>query len=288
MLKEENQPIDTSPPIPVGHRVKITTLKVDLSGSKMGELFLKMAFQYCINNQFFEIYLTHFEGENDSLVHLIENYGFESVGKKVSNGESVYLKKLMAENTSLPPLAIAKKYYPCFKDGETIKKFIIPIQPQYHDILFSDYPRRQTTFADYVEINTPGNAIKKAYLSRSKITKITPESVILFYHSKYQQAITAIGVVDQEPIRTNNVDELKRIVGKRSVYPDEKLAEWAKKTVFVIRFKHHLYLPNPLNLKYLKDNGIIKGAPQSITEINHEQYLAIKSGGKLDERFTVN
>lgn len=286
MLKEEDQPIETSPPVPAGRRVKITTLKVDLSGSKMGELFLKMAFQYCINNQFFETYLTHFEEEDDSLVYLIRNYGFEYVGKKVSNGENVYLKKYIANDTSLHPLAIAKKYYPCFKDGKKIKKFIIPIQPQYHDVLFPDYSRRQLTLADYTEINIPGNAIKKAYLSSSRIKKITPGSIILFYRSKDQHSITAVGVVDQEPIRTNDPDELKRIVGKRSVYSDDKLLEWAQKTVFVLRFKHHLYLPNPLNLKYLNNLGI--DAPQSIREINHEQYLAIKTGGKLDERFTVN
>ncbi|KXS44945.1 MAG: hypothetical protein AWU59_162 [Methanolobus sp. T82-4] len=286
MLKDEDQSIDTSPPVPAGRRVKITTLKVDLSGSKMGELFLKMAFQYCINNQFFEVYLTHFEGENDALVYLIKNYGFEEVGKKVSNGENVYLKKFIADDTGLPPLTIAKKYYPCFKDGENIKKFVIPIQPQYHDTLFPDYSKRQMTFADYSEINIPGNAIKKAYLSRSKIKKITPGSIILFYRSKDQKAITSVGIVDQEPIRTNDADELKRIVGKRSVYSEEQLTEWAQENVFILRFKHHLYLPNPLSLKFM--NGLGIGAPQSIREINHEQYLALKTGGKLDERFTVN
>ncbi len=288
MLKEENQAIETLPPIPSERRVKIATLKVDFSGSKMGELFLKMAFQYCIENQIYEVYLTHFEGEDDSLVYIIGNYGFEDVGKKVSNGETVYLKKFIADDTSLPPLEIAKKYYPCFKDGENIKKFVIPIQPQYHDVLFPDYSKRQMTFADYSEINIPGNAIKKAYLSSSKITKITPGSIILFYRSKDQQAITSIGVVDQQPIRTNDADELQRIVGKRSVYSNDQLVEWTQETVFVLRFKHHLYLPNPLNLKYLKEKNILKAAPQSITEINHEQYLTLKAGGKLDERFTVN
>ncbi len=289
MLKEEeNQAIDTLPPIPAGRRIKIATLKVDLSGSKMGELFLKMAFQYCINNQFFETYLTHFKAEDDPLVSVIGNYGFKDKGEKVSNGERVYLKKFIPENTSLSPIETAKTYYPCFKDGADIKKFVIPIQPQYHDVLFPDYSKRQMTFADYSEINIPGNAIKKAYLSSSRINKITPGSIVLFYRSKDQQAITAIGIVDQEPIRINDADELKRIVGKRSVYSDEELREWAQKTVFVLRFKHHLYLPNPLNLKYLKNKSILKTAPQSITEINHEQYLALKNGGKLDERFTVN
>lgn len=289
MLKEENEVIEThNRSIPATKRVKIATLKVDFSGSKMGELFLKIAFQYCINNQIFEIYLTHFETEDDTLIHLIESFGFEKVGELANNDESVYLKKFIPEATELQSMEIARKYYPCFKDGESVNKFVIPILPQYHDVLFPEYKRRQMKLTDYFEINIPGNAIKKAYLSLRFSSRLKLGDIILFYRSHDQKAITSLGIIDQEPIRTNNLDELKRIVGKRSVYSEEELREWAEKSVFVIRFKHHLYLPNPLNLDYLRENGILKSAPQSITEINHEQYLILKNGGKLDEHFTVN
>jgi hypothetical protein len=33
---------------------------------------------------------------------------------------------------------------------------------------------------------------------------------------------------------------------------------------------------------------VLKGAPQSITEISHEKYLCLKSGGGIDERFTLD
>ncbi|WP_162197666.1 PIN domain-containing protein [Methanosarcina horonobensis] len=289
MLKEENEVIKThTHPIPATKRVKIATLKVDFRGSKIGELFLKMAFQYCINNQIFEIYLTHFETEDDTLTYLIENFGFEKVGELAKNNEPVYLKKFIPETTELQSLEIARKYYPCFKDSESVNKFVIPIRPEYHDILFPEYKRRQMKLTDYFEINIPGNAIKKAYLSSRFSSRLGLGDIILFYRSHDQRAITSLGIIDQEPTRTSNLDELKRIVGKRSVYSKEELKEWAEKSVFIIRFKHHLYLPNPLNLKYLIENGILKGVPQSITEINHERYLILKNGGKLDERFTIN
>ena len=289
MLKEENEVIEThNHSIPATKRVKIATLKVDFSGSKMGELFLKIAFQYCINNQIFEIYLTHFETEDDTLTHLIENFGFEKVGELAKNDEPVYLKKFIPETTELRSLEIARKYYPCFKDGECVNKFVIPILPEFHDILFPEYKRRQMKLTDYFEINIPGNAIKKAYLSSRFSSRLGLGDIILFYRSHDQKAITSLGIIDQEPIRTSNLDELKRIVGKRSVYSEEELKKWAEKSVFIIRFNHHLYLPNPLNLNYLIENDILKSAPQSITEINHEQYLTLKNGGKLDERFTVN
>ncbi|QLC50423.1 hypothetical protein HWN40_09335 [Methanolobus zinderi] len=288
MLKEENEPIETHIPIPAVNRVKIATLKVDLTGSKIGELFLKIAFEYCVKNEIFEIYLTHFEIEDDTLIHVIRNFGFERVGELSHNNEPVYLKKLLPENKDLGALEIARKYYPCFKDGENIRKFIIPIRPEYHDTLFPEYVKRQMKITDYCEINIPGNTIKKAYLSDRYSSRLRTGDIVLFYRSHDQKAITSLGVVDQEPIRTNDQNEFKRIVGKRSVYSEEQLTEKADKNAFIIRFKHHFFLPDPMDLNELIHENILKGPPQSITEINHEKYLALKTGGKLDERFTIN
>ena len=289
VLKEENEKIKTSPPIPAAKRLKIATLKVDMPGSKFGELFLKMAFQYCINNQIFETYLTHFPKEDDKLLYLIENFGFEMVGKLVKTGEEVFLKEFIPVQKDLAPIDLAKKYYPCFKDDPSIRKFLVPIKPDYHDTLFPDYTKnRQMTFSDYSKINVPGNAIRKAYLSYSKIKKIRVGDIILFYRSRDQHAITSLGIVDQYPIHTDDLELLKRVVGKRSVYSDDDLKEWIQKPVFVLLFKHHLNLPKPLNLDDLREHGIIQNAPQSIREINHTEYSAIKKRGQLDERFTVN
>lgn len=288
MLKEESDPIETDPPIPAGKRVKIATLKVDLTGSKIGELFLKIAFEYCINNGFDEIYLTHFETEDDSLIHLTKSFGFEKVGELEKNNEPVYLKRLVADQMDLSPLELERKYYPCFKDGGSIRKFVIPIQPEFHDVLFPDYNNRQMKISDYAEVNIPGNTIKKAYLSSRFSSKMRVGDIVFFYRSHDQKAITSIGIVDQEPVWTDDIDELKRVVGKRSVYSEDQLKEKAKDSVFVVRFKHHFYLPNPMEFKKLLQNEILNGPPQSITEINHEQYLSLKAGGKLDERFTVN
>lgn len=288
MLKEENEPIETHNPIPAATRVKIATLKVDLTGSKIGELFLKIAFQYCISNQIFEIYLTHFETEDDTLIYLIDNFGFEKVGELAKNGEPVYLKKFIPETTDLSSLEIARKYYPSFKDDESVRKFVIPIIPEFHDKLFPDYRNRQMKLTDYYENNIPGNTIKKAYLSSRYSSRMRLGDIVLFYRSHDQKVITSLGIVDQEPIMTSDINELNRIVGKRSVYLEEQLKEKADKAVFIIRFKHHFYLPNPLKLSELIQKNILNGPPQSTTEINHEQYLALKTGGKLDERFTVN
>ena len=286
VLKEENELIETIPPIPASERLKIATLKVDLSGYKLGELLLKMAFQYCIDNHIFEIYLTHFRKENDGLIHLIENYGFESAGFLKKNNEEVFIKKFIPTEKELLPVEISKKYYPSFKDAQKIRKFLIPIQPEFHDRLFPDYENRQMKLTDYSEINAPGNAIKKAYLSYSRIKKMRAGDIILFYRSQDQKAVVSLGVVDQKPFHSDDLELVLRSVGKRSVYSHPELKKWTEKPVFVILFRHHLNLPKPLDISFLRDHSI--PVPQTISEINHKQYMAIKEGGEIDERFTVS
>ena len=138
---------------------------------------------------------------------------------------------------------------------------------------------------DYSEINIPGNAIKKAYLCNSNIKKIRPGDILLFYRSHDIHAITAIGVVDQEPVHTKDTEDIIRIVGKRSVYLFDEIEEM-KKPVLVTMFRHHIFFPKPVDLNYLRQNDI--PVPQSIIELNHNQYMAIKKRGRLDERFTVS
>ncbi|MCE8424767.1 MAG: hypothetical protein J5U17_03190 [Candidatus Methanoperedens sp.] len=292
MLKEENETIPTFPLITASKRLKIATLKVDMPGSKIGELFLKMAFQYCISNNIFETFLTHYRKPEDRLIPLIESFGFEFMGlleerKGRMEKEEVYLKKFIPKEKDVSSFDIAKKFYPSFIDSSSIRKFLIPIIPEYHDRLFPDFMKRQMRITDYSEINIPGNAIKKAYLSHSSITKIRPGDILLFYRSHDRKAITSIGIVDREPVHTNDPDKVVAIVGQRSVYLYDEIKDMTQKPVLVLLFRHHLNLPRPPDLNYLRNHNIIQYAPQSIMELNHNQYVAIKKGGKLDERFTV-
>ncbi len=115
-----------------------------------------------------------------------------------------------------------------------------------------------------------------------------PGDLLLFYRSHDLKAITSIGVVDREPVNTNDADKIVTIVGERSVYSYKEIKDMVQTTVLVILFRHHLNLPNPLNLDYLRSHNILQSAPQSIIELSHNQYVAIKKGGKLDERFTIS
>jgi len=285
ILKEEEEPILTSRPLPWKRRLKICTLKVDLGGTKFGELFLKIAFQYCIDNNISEVYLTHYHKEDDALSHLLESFGFTIAGI-LEDKEEVYLKSLLPSENNLQS-ANRTQYYPCYKDDERVKKFLVPIRPEYHDRLFPDYQPRQYRLTEPFEINIPGNAIRKAYLSHSKTKKISQGDVLLFYRSQDQRKITSIGVVEQT-LRTNDPDKILRFIGQRSVYSQKEIEDLAKKQVLAILFTHNLNLPTSLDLNYLRKQGINQSAPQTIMEIQHNQYKEIIKGGGVDERFTLH
>ncbi len=287
IYKIEDEAIASNPPLPKKRRLKISTFKVTYTGYKIGELFIKISTMFAINNNTDELYLTHFTKPDDYLVELIEKFGFYKLAEK--NEEDIFIKTIVPDEKTKDPLKISSKFYPSFYDGARVEKFIVPIRPVYHNRLFTDYQPRQTTLQEFEgELIIEGNTIKKAYLSHSRITKMSKGDILLFYRSVDERRITSLGVIERVYHDTKNPDEIIRYVGKRSVYTKKEIDEIAKKPTKVILFKQNFHLGNPLALDYLKTNSILDGAPQSIVRIPHKKYLLIKRGGGINERFTVN
>ena len=222
-----------------------------------------MAVNLAIKNDIYEIYLTHFTKPEDQLVELITDYGFDKVAVKPKGErlEDVYIKMLAIESNmtgSTDPIEISRIFYPSFYDGENVKKFIIPIRPEYHNKLFTDFRGRQTTLSEQTgEFIIEGNTIKKAYLSHSRIKKMRPGDLILFYRSKDLHAITSIGVIEMVYSGLNDSDQILRIVGKRTVFSREEIDALVKDPVSVILFRHHFHLNRSINLEELTRSGIL-------------------------------
>ncbi|MDI6897158.1 hypothetical protein [Methanocella conradii] len=232
--------------------------------------------------------------EKDSLVKLIQDYGFVLVGEKDFKNkkgefEKVFVKKIYPDNPEgIDPVEMSRKYYPCFIDSERVKKFIVPIIPEYHDRLFQDYRHRQVSFNDYLYDNPQGNTIKKAYLSNFKTRKIKPGDILLFYRTHDEQKVTSIGIVDSIHYGLSDVDEIWRLLDRdRSVYTYEEVEKY-KKPLNIIIFRHHFNFPKPVSREELIINGIIKHAPRSINEMTQDKYDYIKRAGELNGRFTFN
>lgn len=281
-----------SPPLEGNKMLKVCLFKVSpaVRGHRIGERFIRMAVDFCIKNDLNSMYLTHFTKENDDLVPLIEKFGFYKHGTN-NRGEDIFVKHLVlhCDNQVNSILDISKAYYPSFYHGKQVKKFVVPIIPEFHERLFPDYvyEGRQKTFFDE-ELNDAGNSIKKAYLCNSKIKDISPGDILLFYRSHYLQGITALGVVESVHRNQTNAEEILKLVSKRTVYSQKELEEKSQKPTLVILFWYHFYF-----FKYIKQvdtlsRGLLKRAPQSIMNLSHDKYLEVIDLGGLDERFTIN
>ncbi|MCK4757506.1 MAG: hypothetical protein KAS67_03550 [Thermoplasmata archaeon] len=279
-----------NPPLAKKTRLKINTFIVTHIGHKIGELFIKLSVDLCLQNNISEIYLTHFTEENDKLVQLITEYGLNKIAEN-ERGEDIFLKKLIADEDwkKYDKIELAKKYYPSFYDGIEVRKFIVPILPEYHNKLFTDFKGRQTTILEHSgDFIVEGNTIKKAYLTHSRITKMQTGDLLLFYRSQDLGKITSIGVIESVIDDLTDVTDIMRVVGKRTVYSKEEIETFLSTTAKVILFLHMFHLKNPLDLEELIDEKVILGAPQTIGEISDENYQKIRKLGDIDEDFTIN
>ena len=290
---EEESIDDSKPSLPKKKRLKIATLKVTYIGYKIGELFIKMAVDISIKNGINEIYLTHFTKSPDRLVELISDYGFIKIAVK-DNGEDIFVKRLTIKGDEKQkyhsPIEISRRFYPSFYDGNDVKKFIVPIQPIYHNKLFTDFPKRQTTLGEHSgDFIIEGNTIKKAYISHSNIKRMSPGDLILFYRSEDLKAITTIGVVEEIHVGISCAESVLRLAGKRTVFSQHEIQKLVQEgPVSVFLFRHHIHLTKPVDIKELLVEGILKGAPQSVMECSPEKYIKIKELGDIDGRFTIH
>ncbi len=273
--------------MPKKSRLKISTFIVTLNKYKLGELFIKIIIDYCISKNINEIYLTHFIENKDPLVYLIESYGFIKVGYN-KRGEGIFIKNIIPINKTgniknANPQKILKLdelYYPSFYDGKNVNKFIVPIKPSYHNKLFYN---KQYALSEYNDNPiTEKNAIKKAYISYSKINSIVPGDILIFYRSMDLRELTNIGIVE-EAVRLKTKEEIIKKISKRSVYTKNEIND---KESLVILFLSNFELKNHLKLDMLINNKILKGPPQSIMQINNNAYKDIKEYGDINDDFT--
>ncbi|MGZ0019101.1 hypothetical protein [Nitrosomonas sp. wSCUT-2] len=277
IYKEEDHPVIIDGGIPLeGIALKLCTFKVGESvrGRKLGERLLFSAFKYAIEHSIPYVYLHTYGKEQEMLVSLCQDYGFELAGK-YKKRDDVYIKKMSAPDlvpVGMSPLTYAITYYPHYLDIDAVGKFIVPIQPEYHNDLFADTSdTANSLFAnDSSQYSPQSNTIKKAYICHAKTTQIQSGDLLLFYRTNDRKSIECVGVVEQT-YRENNIDSILPLVSKRTVFSKKELEEWLQKDTLVILFR---FIRNfsPISKCALVEAGI-KGKIQSIRKISHEQYL---------------
>ncbi len=257
-----------------GRILKLCTFKVDpkARGKKLGERLLYIAFDYCVKNDLDWVYLHTFGEEQKTLVGLCTDYGFSFLGKYKQ--DDVYIKPMKLMDDGCNSLESLIKYYPYFKDNESVQKFIIPIQPQFHEDLFPDFSSMKGSLfeKDQSLYSCQGNTIKKAYLCHSKIKTIRKGDLILFYRSKDRKSIQCMGIVE-DILFSENIDEVFPAIAKRTVYKYSDIQNILEKQTLVILFRYKA-LDKEISNQSIVNAGI-KGYIQSIRKISNEQYSAL-------------
>lgn len=258
--------------------MKLCTFKVEEKhgGRKFGELLMKSALQHAAKNKLASVWVTTHE-KQEKLISFLKSFGFQVHSDL--KGKDMIFYKLMSPPKDLPPmdpLEYHVKYFPHFYDHADIKKFVIPIQSQFHDILFPEVAPQPALSGLTVGTGIPGNTIRKVYLSHSKIKELPMGSLIFFYRSSPEQYIQTFGIIEKAR-RLTDMERLAVAIGKRSVYTREQVAEMVKKEVLVIDFRLIDHYGAPISLETLVEQNIFNARPpQSIMQLDHNKYLLLK------------
>jgi len=287
-------------PLSDGDRVlKVCTFKMkeEYQGEKFGEQLLKKILWFAQTNHYDVVYLTVFP-KHQFLVELISAFGFRHT-RTERTGEYFMERSMtlddaqfVAERSTV--LQADFGAYPRFYDGPNVDKYIVPIRPEFHAVLFPEiaefeplplFPDEHLLRARWYNDRTPGNTIRKVYVCRSPTRSLQSGDVLVFYLSKSDQytrsqSATTIGVVERVSL-ANDGDQLIRFVGRRSVFSQETLQALApseKSPVLVIDFLLNGHLDPAVSLEDLLSIGAFANRPsQSIKRLDESAYRQIRS-----------
>ena len=261
-----------------GSALKLATFKVGETnrGRKVGELFLKAAFRYASENHLENIFIHGDQDRHHFLFEMLTDFGFERVGSHPgSDGcDAVYLKHhpVVVPPVQMSPFEYHRRYFPHFLHGPEIEKFVVPIRPHFHRILFPDYRSIANPQVDLFPVeNYAGNAIKMAYLSHAQTREIGAGSIVLFYRSGDDRALTSIGVVESYE-QLADADAIVTRVKRRTVYSLAEIEGMAQRPTRVMLFRFVRHLARPISLDEITARHVLNGQPQSITKISHDAF----------------
>lgn len=273
---------DIEPPFAPKRRLKVGTFKVESTGFRLGERFVKIIFDNAQQRKVDEIYVTLYtdRGELVALEELLYRWGFVFYGIKHNGNknEKVLVKHLHTMiYEATPKLNYPNLSYSC-------NKFILPIMPQYHTTLLPDSQLNSENQIDFLGREPHRYALQKVYISWASTNGAKPGDLILFYrmgaygeNKKYKSVLSTIAIVDEIIENIRSEDELLSLCQNRSVFTVDEIKEfWSKhrNNLKILKFIFVKSLTKRPTLGYLWDRDIIvaPGGPRPFTVITDAQF----------------
>lgn len=255
-LKDEDGAVmDVSPTMPAARRLKLGTFKVNPHGTRLGERFIKRAFDIAVAHQAQALYVTVF-AKHEALLGLFARYGFRHVGKKpgVAGDELVLERRL---DTVMGDVVLD---YPRIPIGSG-RNFMLSIHPIWHSRLLPD-SLLQTESADILEDVSHTNSIHKIYLAAMRgIEQLKRGDTLLIYRTQdggsayYTSVVSSLCVVEDliHISAFTNEEEFIKYCNPYSVFSVDEIRNFyrTKKYPWLIKFTYNLALTKRPNRKAL-------------------------------------
>ena len=273
---------DVVPPFEEKKRLKVGTFKIETTGLRLGERYLKIILDNARLRNVEEVYITLFETSDKlkALKDFLLKWGFKDHGHKItgSKKETVLVKKLDYYDPELNP----RMNYPLIK--ENAKKFILPIEPTYHTDLFPEAQLKTEKPNNNLEAHR--FAVQKVYVFSASTNGAKPGDLVLIYRKgesypkKYSSVVTTIAIV-HEIVYAKNIEEYKMHCENRSVFTGklDELIKTYKKIVKLLELK-------TLNKKVISNTLINRGlyqyyeGPRTFFEISDNDFKWILEQGE--------
>ena len=280
---------DISPIFEPKRRLKIGTFKIDSTGFRLGERFIKIIFDNAIERNVDEIYVTLFENRPElmALEGLLIRWGFFEYGTKNSNNktEKVLIKRMKEYNYGLS----IKQNYP--NVNYNVAKRILPIFPQYHTNLLPDSQLKTENEVDFIGNIAHRYALQKVYVTWGMKSDVKVGDIVLFYRTGeegrkgYTSVLTTVAVIDEFVTNFKDKGQFMDYCENRSVFSKTELNEFWEKhrsNICVVKFIFIKSLESRLNLQYMWNNNIISfpNGPRPFVRINDIQYEQIISDSR--------
>ena len=281
-------------------RLKVGTFKVESTGFRLGERFIKIIFDNAIKRNVDEIYVTLFENREElkALGNLLRRWGFYDYGVKRTNDkeEKVLVKRMNLYDASLS----IKENYPNIEYN--VGKRILPIYPRYHTTLLPDSQLKTERDVAFIDNVAHRYALQKVYVTWGMKKDVKTGDIVVFYRmgesspKKYSSVMTTIGVIDEIVDTFINKDEYMMYCENRSVFTKEELEQFWEQHRFnlcVVKFIYITSFVNKLNLEYLWGQRIVEfpNGPRpfdKLTDVQFEQIVKdsktkLYRNGEVDE-----
>lgn len=282
---EEENYSDIAPIFRPKRRLKVGTFKVEASGFRLGERFIKIIFDNAIERNVEEIYVTLYMNRPElrTLYDLLVRWGFYEYGiKRNDNGEEVVLVKKMAGYDKSKSV---KENFPNIRYD--VQKFFLPIEAQYHTPLFPDSQLRTEGNFDYLGDKAHRYALQKVYISLSYKRDMRPGDLLVIYRKRitprrkaYESVVSTICVVDEVRYNFSSKEDYFKYCENRTVFDPETLNQlWEKhrNNLLMVKFIFVKSLTKRITLGELWDSDIVprNGGPRPFDHISDADFDTI-------------